>query len=87
MNDFALPHVFGDALVQYTIYAHPRDYPEGFVLRLWVIGRGVLAPTQWHQKGTTVAEVENWRDHLEARGFVCIPRSEGDDPVIMETWT
>lgn len=68
-------------LSQYTIYDHPRDYPEGFVVRRWdisadgpVAGQAQTAPT-----------LEAARAKIPV-GLVCMVPSAGDDPVIVETW-
>lgn len=70
-------------MFQYAIYQNPTDYPNKFVLRKWTIG-----------PGTTLAEVnpvavvdslEDARDSVP-EGLFLIPRSQEDDPVIVEVW-
>lgn len=70
-----------EPLRQYTIYDHPRDHPESFVVREWLIGAGTVTPGQaW---GT--ATLASARD-LVPPGLVCLGREPQDDPVIIETW-
>lgn len=71
-----------DELSTYTIYDHPRDYPDSWVVRRWqVVGAGpvdagvvALAPT-----------LEEARQAVPP-GLVCLERSQDDDLTIVETW-
>jgi hypothetical protein len=68
----------------WTIYDHPSDFPEHFVARRWEIGPGEVRPT-----GSFIqaSELEVLRTMLLTElGLTPIPRSPGDDPVIVETW-
>ena len=71
-------------LYQYTIYDHPRDYPEGFVVRQWRIASGEGGPTP--EEAWTAPSLEAARALVPA-GLFCLPRVAEDDPVIVETWT
>lgn len=68
-------------LVMYTIYDHPKDYPNHFVVRIWVSENGkVTTPACWCRVSL-----------LEARNSIPdgkhqLPRDQADDPVIVETW-
>lgn len=73
-----------DSIHFYVIYERPSDYPGGFVMR----GHAVLKdgshvvrrePVAWSQDYESVAM-------YIPNGTVCIPRSEGDDPCIKESW-
>jgi hypothetical protein len=70
-------------LCTYTIYDHPLDCPEKFVVRQFVVATGP-DPVP----GPIVAETETLAEAREAipRGLICFPRQPGDDPVIVETW-
>ena len=63
----------------WVIYDHPNDCPDRYVARLWY---GETPSTL----AVTSKKLEWIRDEMERRGFVCVPRSEDDDPVIVETW-
>lgn len=71
-------------LTQYTIYAHPRDFPLGFMVRAWHIVRGEEHPQPGKGKG--YVSIEAARDSIP-EGLVCIARVPDDDPCIVETWT
>lgn len=62
----------------WTIYDHPLDFPAQFVARLSVMDR----PTAKVLKGDTLDALRAQMPH----GLTCIPRSPGDDPVIVECW-
>lgn len=64
----------------WTIYDHPKDYPEGFIARLWY-GE---TPTLETITGYTLNQV---RGLLLAQGSsLAMVRSPEDDPCIVETW-
>ena len=66
----------------YTVYIHPRDYRDGFVVRRWVITAGD-APKPM---GATYHKTLKAAQLAIPRGRLCIPRNEDDDPAILETW-
>jgi hypothetical protein len=74
----------GEPFYQYVIYKHPKDYPQGYVVRRWrvlrnmkVLREGVIA---------TVATLEEARKAIPANATTCVQRSPHDDPAIFETW-
>ena len=69
-------------LTGWTVYDHPRDYPDCFVARRW-IGKGgdVIATADMF----TAATLEEVRALLPA-GLIHFPRMPGDDPKIVEVW-
>lgn len=84
-------------LEQWVIYAHPTDFPDHFVVRVWSIGRQAnpvpgglpfsqisVAPDVWLRE-----DLEGAREVIAANapGLVCLQPTEGDDPVIVEVWT
>lgn len=70
-------------LVQFVIYNSPKDYPGQFVCRRWLIFPGKVAPDERiFCSGSTLQKVRN---KIPAN-LHCVPRSPGDDPVIVETW-
>jgi hypothetical protein len=67
----------------WTIYDHPRDYPQHFVARKWEIWLGMAIPT------TEIVKAEDLptlRALFESKGLVVIDRQADDDPVVVETW-
>ena len=67
------------ALVMWTIYRSPADYPTvPYVVRSWAVGPGVGELGF----GDTLAEVRGYLPE----GLVQIPRSPEDEPQIVETW-
>jgi malonyl-CoA/methylmalonyl-CoA synthetase len=67
-----------NAVTLWVIYDSPRDFPGLFVARKWLNDR----PTPDLLQGTTLKQL---REQLPA-GLHCLPRSEKDDPKIVETW-
>lgn len=71
----------GTVLKMWTIYAHPADYPEGYVARQWIIGPGNEYPGP-----------ARYRPDLEAaraalpEGLYRLDRDPGDDPTVVESW-
>lgn len=73
-------------MIVWTVYDHPADRPDEFVTRAFEIHSGSEPTPTGHTFGAvTVDLVRAWIQHV-APGSVCISRSEGDDPVILETW-
>jgi len=72
-----------DRLRMWTVYDHPADMPDHFVARLWVLEREGAAPTTL---ALVSKDLEPLRDILRELGFHAIPRTPGDDPVIVEVW-
>lgn len=70
-------------LMMYTVYENPTDFPGLFVVRRWfVTGAAIGAERQPFAVGSSLADV---RRHLP-RGLYRTPRSEHDEPQIVETW-
>ena len=69
-------------IAQYAIYAHPSDYPEGFILREWLANSdGTVRPGQ----GFAAATIEDARALLP-KDAVQIGGRDPNDPVIIEVW-
>lgn len=62
----------------WVVYDHPLDRPGMWVARKWILdeptGITLAAPT-----------LDDLREMLP-EGLYMMPRQEGDDPVIVETW-
>lgn len=74
----------GDAaLAIWTIYDHPKDAPDAFVARKWLITAG-----QAEASGETMTEsdLETLRKYMRETGLTCLHREVDDDPVIVESW-
>jgi len=66
----------------WTVYDHPPDHPDAFVVRRILVGDEGLLPAD-SQVFHTVHEA---RSTLAERGLTRIPRGPGDDPALVETW-
>ncbi len=70
-------------LRMWTVYRHPRDYPDKYVARLWEHDADGPRAT-----GSIVIadELERLQDEMMMTGLVKLMRRPEDDPVIVETW-
>lgn len=73
------------ALSLWTIYKHPRDYPQHYVARRSEIGGQPGSGIKITDDMFTADTLNELRALLPL-GLVCIPRLEHDDPVIVEVW-
>ena len=65
-----------------VVYKNPKDYPDAYVARVWEGARNL--PTNTLIKRETLQEI---RKDIKAAGFTTrLTRTEGEDPVIVETW-
>lgn len=72
-----------DKLSLWTVYDHPKDYPDCFVTRRSTVGPGgVVEITSDMFAADSLEELRA----LLPRGLVCIGRNPFDDPVIVEVW-
>lgn len=74
-------------LTVWVIYDHPKDYPDGFVLRAQTVERGgKITPGLTAYYAPTANELRKCiLTHIHGVN-VCLPRFEDDDPCILETW-
>lgn len=73
-----------DVLRMWTVYDHPKDFPDYFVARLYEVdGSGVRATESVIQAKNldTLREMLLCDMHL-----TCLPRFANDDPAIVEVW-
>jgi hypothetical protein len=70
-------------LSMWTIYDHPKDFPNTFVARRFETSAAGSRPTADIMISPTLDDL---RDQLSARGLTAIHRSPEDDPKIVETW-
>ena len=72
----------GDRLPIWTIFDHPRDYPNAFVARRFDVTRKGIEITA---DVILAASLEELRGMLPM-GLTRLERSPGDDPNIIESW-
>jgi hypothetical protein len=77
-----------DELRLYTVYARPRDFPGEYVVRESLVhGGGKITQGEIVARGSTLEGVRAQIFALpRGPGLTCLPRMEGDDPVIVEVW-
>jgi hypothetical protein len=71
-------------LAMWTVFDHPRDYPDGYIARCFETGGGEPDPVPTNF--TVMGELPLIRATLEQCGLVCMARSPQDDKNIIETW-
>jgi len=80
------PHVpspADDALTMWTVYDHPRDFPNHFVARCFQIKADAAVATK---SVVTADKIETIRSVMQRMGKVCLQRDPNDDPKIVEVW-
>jgi len=69
----------------FTVYERPKDFPEEFVVREYLIGQNQVTASRVVARAPTLdaarRRLRTTRPHL-----VRVPRAERDDPVIVESW-
>jgi hypothetical protein len=81
----ALEHMRHDnPMTMIVIYDRPKDRPDGFVVREWIITPGSVVPAR--VLGENLATIEAARELVPA-GLVNIGRQPDDDAKIAEVWT
>jgi len=76
------PRSFPEPLLMFTVYDHPSDHPDVFVVRVWRIYPGRAEPTKQHWVSRTLEGARS----LLPPGLNRIVRAVDDDPVIVESW-
>ena len=71
--------------ILYTVYDHPSDYPNEFVCRRFAIGSNGQQLVEIGEPFARAKTLDRLRAMLPL-GLYPLPREEGDDPVIVETW-
>jgi ribosomal protein L37E len=69
-------------LEMWTVYDHPKDQPDSFVARKWCVDGQTMLGTSDMFVASTLGELRA----LLPPGLHRLPRNEGDDPTIVETW-
>jgi hypothetical protein len=70
-------------MVMWTVYAKPRDYPTGYVARMFEIIGGRSGPTH---RAMYSLDLEPIQEKLERAGLARLERDETDEPHIIEVW-
>jgi hypothetical protein len=74
----------GRGLEMWTIYRRPVDLPQyAFVARMHVVDD---AGTRATSAVLVADQLDSLRAEFSGRGLVCLTRSPGDEPHIIETW-
>jgi hypothetical protein len=68
----------------YTVYDHPTDYPDYYVVRTW--SSVDTKPTPDLELFMQDKSLDVIREKLRSMGLVCIDRDGTDDGVIVESW-
>jgi hypothetical protein len=66
----------------WTVYDHPKDYPDTFVARRHAAGQGTSGPTG----DVVIGDIAMIREAMQLNGFFRMPRAPADDLRIVETW-
>lgn len=72
-------------LAIYTIFKHPKDFPDDYVLKKDIIGDGGVI-TRDPDFVYVSKDVNELRKITEAIGLIRMTRHPADDPCILETW-
>jgi hypothetical protein len=72
-----------ELLSMWTVYDHPKDFPNNFVARCFVVSPDGPQPTENFVVSPTLKAL---RMMLRMSGLSCMQRAEGDDAKIVETW-
>ncbi len=70
-----------DKLAIYTVYKHPKDYPDDFIVRRFIIDSGIPVPDE--EVFMYAKTVEEIHDRFVRAGKFFINRYEDDDPKII----
>jgi hypothetical protein len=71
------------ALAIWTVYARPKDYPEGFIARLHEVAEGETIATD---KTIAKPELTPIQEAFLKAGLVKLARDPSDEPQIVESW-
>jgi hypothetical protein len=67
----------------WTVYDHPKDFPDVYVARRWEVSRAGIVATS---SIIFSLDLNQLRPVLDSMGLTCMPRAENDDPSIVECW-
>ena len=67
----------------WTIYRHPNDYPNDYVARMFETSPSTPTPSKFMVRSP---EIHALRTTFIHAGLIALPREDGDDPNIVESW-
>ena len=68
----------------WTVFDHPRDFPESYVARMSTSPDFV--PTDLYLTAETLEALRDLLQEQTPYVLTCLPRHPTDDPVIVECW-
>lgn len=77
--DAEVDAIVSDELSLWTVYDHPKDYPDNVVARRFVYSKRT-------EDLIIFSSLEEARLYFQNCHLFCLTRSPSDDPVIVETW-
>jgi hypothetical protein len=73
-----------NGLPLYFVYDHPKDFPNDFVVRRWMLVKGELIPDkEIMMKTSNYADIKTEMMYM---GLTKMARQPDDEPCIKETW-
>ena len=69
-------------LLIWTIYDHPKDFPEFYIAQPHIIRPKTSGPVPMHLMARDLDTLRALLPH----GLTCLKRQEEDDPCILEVW-
>jgi len=73
-------------MITYTVYDHPEDYPDHYVVRRFFIEAGNPNPIPEEDIFMQSGDLQEIRETLLGKDLVCVGRVKEDDSKIVETW-
>lgn len=75
-----------DTLKIYTLYDHPADFPNAYVVRCWLTVKGNPVPMAMAGPFMVTADLNKIATKMQEMGLTPIARNAEDDPKIMRTY-
>jgi hypothetical protein len=69
----------------WTVYKHPKDYPDEYVARKFVITEDSYGPSNDSISSSSLRDVRNLLRKLYG-GLIQLKRPSDDEPNIVEVW-
>jgi hypothetical protein len=67
----------------WSIYDHPKDFPDDFAARLFHVDKNGSHPTEKVMVGSSLNQI---RAAMQCAGLTCLMRNQEDPPHLVETW-
>jgi hypothetical protein len=75
-----------DSLSIFTVYENPRDYPGRFVVRRFEVSADTVQPDALAVVIANTLDQARAAIRREHPGAIRLPRADGDEPQIVESW-